>query len=730
MGLRRVDGREKVTGTALYAGDVRVPGMAHAALVQAPLGPARVLAIHTEAARQTAGVLAVYTDAQFAPGLPTIQPPPEQFTADFPAERRAPLADNVIHYAGQHVALVVAETQEQALEAAALVCVEYGPVEHGSVASAELALRAGIPGTYRAEHFATNTEEPLNTTRGLRPQRAFVRAAAAFHTPVVHHNPMEPSAVVALWEGGRLTLHDSTRWVQGSRRVLAHMLSVPDEDVRVLAPFLGGAFGSKGFIWQHEALAAQAARALARPVKLVLTRQQMFTSTGHRSETLQQVSLQAGEDGALTGVEHHTLSETSPVAHFVEPCGLTSASLYRTPYAAITHQVAPLHRAGPCFMRAPGEASGMFALETSMDELASRLALDPLELRRRNEAERDLQQDRQWSSRNLPACCARGAELFGWGDRDPRPGSMRRGGQSLGWGMASAAYPARRSEAGARGSLLPDGTAVFSTSTQAIGTGIATILRQVAADALSWPPDRVRIEIGDSALPEAPVTGASQTTATVAPAVQAAALALRQALHAEAVRVLGPVHTRREGVFTADGRELSAVDLLAGRTLTREAHVEFPPDKKKQRTWHSFGAHFCEVAWDPAALELKVLRWVTVVDAGRILNPVTARSQISGGVLFALGQALMEAAHYDPRTGGPVNPNLAEYHLMTCADTPEFTIEFLEHPDHAFNPLGARGLGELGVTGANAALANAIHHATGARFHSLPITPDRILLGV
>ncbi len=726
---KRVDGREKVTGAARYAGDIHLPGMVHAALVQAPVAHAWIVSIDANAARQAPGVLALFTDACFGPELPAIQPPPEKFSADFPAERRAPLSDRVIHYAGQHVALVVATTLEQATEAAKLVRVEYEVL-----AASNLMLRAALPGTYKADHFATNTQEELNSTRGDRPTAAFALVESAFHTPVVHHNPMEPSATVAVWDGDTLTLHDSTRWVKGSQHVLAHMLGLPEEKVRVLAPFIGGAFGSKGFLWQHVALVAQAARVLERPVKLVLTRAEMFTSVGHRPETLQQVSLMTQGDGKLTGVEHHTISATSTVAHFVEPCGLTSSNLYRTPHAAITQLVAPLHRSTPCFMRAPGEAPGMFALEVAMDELAERLGMDPVELRRRNEAECDLQENKPWSSRHLLECFERGAALFGWAHREGRPGSMRSGRKRLGWGMATAAYPARRSEASVRGIMRADGTAVFSAATQAIGTGVATVMRQVAADALGWPLERVRFELGDSQLPKAPVTGASQTTATLAPAVEAAARALRAALCEMGGGKLGlaPDAVRLEnGKIQGSGRavDLSALlEELPDKELSREAHEELTPESKERHTFHSFGAHFCEVLWDADAAELRVTRWVSVLDCGRVLNPVTARSQIQGAVLFGLGMALMEETHYDPRTGAPVNPNLAEYHLVTAADIPEFTVEFVEHADLAFNPFGVRGLGEIGITGAPAAVANAVYHATGARMHSLPLTPDRIFL--
>jgi xanthine dehydrogenase YagR molybdenum-binding subunit len=734
----RVDGKLKVTGAAQYAGDIRLPGTVFAALVQAPVAHARIVSIHTEQAKSMPGVLEVFTNATFVPGLKPIEPPPAQFTENFPAERRAPLSDNIVHYAGQHVALIVAASLEQAKEAAAFVRVEYEPL------SPELTLRVGLPGAYAPDHFATNSEEKLTSARGVKPAKPHTLVAESYNTPVVHHNPMEPSATVAVWEGDELTVYDSTRWVKGSQRILAHMLCLPEEKVHVRVPLLGGAFGSKGFLWQHVALCAQAARALGRPVKLVLTRAEMFTSTGHRPETRQQVVLSAETTGALLGAEHHTLSGTSPVAHFVEPCGMTTRNLYATPYASISHRVAPLNRATPCFMRAPGEAPGMFALEVAMDELAEKLDMDPLALRLRNDASRDLEENRpygrSWSGRHLRECYERGAELFGWGKRPAQPRSMNHDGKLVGWGMATAAYLARRSPATVRGMLGSDGVATFSAATHEIGGGTATVMQQVAADALGWPIDRVRFELGDSGFPEAPVAGASQTTASVGPAVEATARALHKALVGAAITdrassffgAMPESVTMENGLLRSGERQEPATAVLSrltGGELVREAHAEIDPEVKKQYTFHSFGVHFAEVTWEPAVAELRVTRWVSVMDCGRVLNHKTARSQIEGGVLFGLGMALMEEIHYDPRTGAPVNNNFAEYHLPTCADTPEFMVEFVEHPDLLFNPIGSRGLGELGITGAPAALANAVYHATGTRIRRLPLTPDRIQAG-
>lgn len=726
----RADAVEKVTGRAVYAGEIALPGMVDAALVQAAIARGTVERVDTAEAERAPGVIAIFTHEN----LPPLHPPPETFTRDFPAERRAPLSDNVIHYAGQHLAIVLAETFEQAQQAAWLVRVHYQEQRP------TLELRPDLPGAYRPDHFATNTQEKLQAVRGTRGLAA-QRIEAEYETPVETHNPMEPSATLAFWEGDQLTLHDSTRWVQGSRKVVSAMLGVSEDRVRVVAPFVGGAFGSKGFLWQHVALTAQAARAVGRPVRLVLTRQQMFTSVGHRPRTKQKLVLGADASGSLTQVEHVTLTETSPVAHFVEPAGMSSRNLYRTPHAVVSHEVAPTNIATPCFMRAPGESPGMFALESAMDELAEAAGIDPLELRLRNDVDRDFTENKPWSSRQLARCYREGAERFGWERRSPAPGSMRRDGKLLGWGMATAAYPGRRSVATVHAVLGRDGVATFSAATHEIGCGVATVMEQIAAAELGLPLDRIRFVPGDSDLSHAPVAGASQTTATVGPAVAAAARQLRKAIVQRAVQdEESPLHGADpallriyEGsILYVDTRKAEEVATFASRLpdqgLAIDATAQLTDEAKQRYTFHSFGAHFAEVGFDPGLGELRVTRWVSVMDVGRVINRRTARSQIMGGIVFGLGMALMEQTIYDPRTGAPVNANLSDYLVATSADSPpEIDIHFVEVPDTAFEPLGGRGLGEIGITGVAAAVANAVWHATGIRVRTLPITIDKLL---
>lgn len=724
----RVDGRATVTGTALYSGDRSLPGMVHAALVQSTVAHGRIAEINAEAARSAPGVLHVMTQQN----RPPLKPAPEAFTKDFPAERRAPLADDVIHYAGQHIALIVAETLEQAEASAMLLQVKY------ETKTPKLTPLETLDESYTPDHFATNTEEKLQSVRGdVAHEREGTRVGHEYRTPVVTHNPIEMAATVAQWNGDELVLFDSTRWLDGERKVLAHMLNMPETKIRILCDFVGGAFGSKSFLWQHVALVALAARVVQQPVKLMLTRRQMFTSVGHRPKTYQTVKLAADGRGSLQTVEHHTLSETSPIAHFVEPAAVMARNLYRCQNVAISHRVAPVNIATPCFMRAPGEAAGMFALESEMDAMAVALGIDPLELRLRNYAEIDEQEQRPWSSKHLHACYEQGARRFGWERRNPQPGSMRRGSFRVGWGTATAAYPGRRSPAAVRAVAGRDGRIVFSSATHAVGTGTATAMVQVAASALGVPAERIEFRLGDSAFPEAPVTGGSQTTASVGPALQAAAETLRAKIVAMAVadpasplqrKDTGQVSMER-GTLAASGAQEDYLALL-GRMSEPQLEVEAqsgPGEEKKQFTFMSFGAHFAEVLVDMELCQVHVSRWTGVFDPGRVLNAKTSRSQVLGGILFGLGMALFEETVYDGRSGGVLNPDLSEYLVATNPDAPEFDISFVNEPDMHFNPLGVRGVGELPITGAPAAIANAIYHATGKRFTQLPIRPEMLL---
>jgi len=719
--VERVDGRRKVTGKAAYAAEAHHPRLAYAALVQSTIARGRIAGIDAAAARRAPGVLAVLTHEN----APPLRTPPKGGTGPKSTptmsgklgEDRLPLADDVVHYAGQHVAVVVAETLEEARYAASLVRVRYR--EEPPV----LDLDAAAPTAYFPER---SFGRPLQHQRGdvaAGLAAGEVRVEQTYTTPVETNNPMEPSATVARWEGGRLTVEDATQAVVGTRDVLAQVFGIPREDVRVLCPFTGGGFGCKGFQWGHTMLAAMAARVVRRPVQLNLTRAQMFTSVGHRPPTVQRLALAAKRDGTLTAMRHETLQPTSETTEFIEPCGLTTTKiLYACENVAIPHRLVKVNVAPPTPMRAPGDCPGSFALESAMDELAYALRMDPIELRLRNHADRDPSEGKPWSSKHLKECYARAAEMFGWRRRPREPRSMRDGRLLVGWGMATALYPGNRRPASARIRLTPDGRALVQVATQDLGTGSYTIFTQVAADALGMPVDRVDFQLGDTDFPAAPVSGGSNTAASVSEAIVQAADNLRTKLAAIASRDASrPLSGVQPAAYT---------DVLARRGISAvEAEAAVKPDdeKVKAHSIHSWGAQLCEVKIDPDLPRVQVTRWVSVIDVGRVLNPKLSRSQVMGGVTMGIGMALMEETVYDHRTGLPVNANLADYHVPVNADVPDVEVDFVGGPDPVINSLGCRGIGEIGITGVAAAIANAVYHATGKRVRDLPITPEKLL---
>ncbi|HZF08533.1 MAG TPA: xanthine dehydrogenase family protein molybdopterin-binding subunit [Thermoanaerobaculia bacterium] len=735
--IDRVDGRRKITGKAMYAAEQKHDRLAHAWLVQSTIAKGRIVAVDGAAARKAPGVLVVLTHENSPKLQKAGSRQPTQ--AGKLGEDRLPFSDDVIHYAGQHVALVVANTLDQARYAASLVKVRYE--EEKPVLTIE-----------EAEPTAYSPKASFG--RPLQHERGDVAAAlagaggsggakveATYTTPVETNNPMEPSATVAVWDGDRLTVTDATQAVVGTRAVLAQSFGIPKENVRVLCPFTGGGFGCKGFQWGHTLLAAMAARVTKRPVQLNLSRQQMFTSVGHRPPTVQKLSLAAKKDGTLTALRHETLQATSPTTEFVEPCGLTTSKLlYACDNVAIPHRLVRVNVGPPTPMRAPGDCPGTFALESAMDELAYALEMDPIVLRVRNHADKDPGEGKPWSSKHLKECYSRGAEMFGWKKRNPKPGSMKDGDLLVGWGMATAVYPGNRRPASARMRLTPDGRALVQVATQELGTGSYTIFTQVAADALGLPVERVTFELGDTEFPESGVSGGSTTAASVSEAVVGAAAAMKAKLVALAAAdpesPLGGL--RPEEVTMADGRlaavgnpsrSLSYTDLLKrGRLAKMESEATVKPDdKSKAYSIHSWGAQFCEVKIDPLLPRVQVTRWVSVIDVGRVLNVKLSKSQVMGGMTMGIGMALLEHTVYDPRTGLPVNANFADYAIPVNADVPVVEVDFVGSPDPIINTLGCRGVGEIGITGVAAAIANAVYHATGKRVRELPITPDKLL---
>ena len=746
--VNRVEGDDKVTGRARYAADTALPDVQYAVLVQSEISHGSVTSDSLEAAVSRAeaapGVVCVLSPLN----CPPLQMLPEALTWDLPLERRPPLSDLTVQHRGQHLAVVVADTLENAQFGASLMDLAYDELpalltarevldgSEGGNHGDDRMVRGGV---YQPDHFVKLPEEKLQDHRGAADEPAEgTRISSRFTTPENAHYPIELASTIASWDGDRLTVYDSTRWIAGERQTLATYLGVPVDSIRIVAPLVGGAFGSKSFMWMHVALCATAARMTGRAVKLVVSRDQMFTSTGHRPRTEQHLSLVADAQARLTSIEHHTLTETSTVAHFCEPAGLSTRFLYRSPRMVVSHTVARVNRPTPCFMRGPGEAPGLFALEVAMDELANALRLDPLDLRITNYADQDQASGRPWSDEHLIECYRRGSDRFGWEHRPHQPRSLRRDGVLVGWGMATATYPGRRMPAGCHVHTRGDGTVEFSSATHEVGTGVRTAMTQIAADAAGLQLSRVAFFSGDSDYPAAPYSGASQTTAAVGSAVFEAAGEWKR-------RVLEHVITDETSPYARC--DLSSVDIRGGQIVSIQSAQPSTPVASllatadsallDQLTFtsgsegapedgpvsQSFGAHFCEVEVDEHIGRASVTRWVAVMDCGRVINPKLARSQVIGGITFGLGMALMEQVPYDPGTGHA----LGEYYLPTHADVPVFDISFVDGTDRHLTAFGARGIGEIGICGVPAAIANAVYHATGRRLYDLPITVENLL---
>ncbi|MEY2536355.1 MAG: xanthine dehydrogenase YagR molybdenum-binding subunit [Verrucomicrobiota bacterium] len=709
--VTRIDGKLKVTGAAKYAAEFARPKLAYGMLIQSAIANGRLNKIDISAAKSAPGVIGILTREN----APRFKPYPDDVTSKGAiGEGRVPLEDDNIHWVGQHLGVVVAESFEDATDAASLVRVQYDT----AAPVVSLADQRAQQNSLRPETFAGR--QKLQVKRGnvdAALPGATHRIDVTYSTPVENHNPIETYSTTAEWEAvDRVLIHECTRGIKQLQKIVANAFSLPRENVRIVCPFIGGAFGSKGFQWSHTLLAVAAAQLVQRPVKLTFTRPQMFDSAGQRARTVQKISVGADKDGKLVALRHATTTHSSPVAQYIEPCGNMSRMLYSCPNIEVTHQLLRVNLTTPCPMRAPGEAPGVFALECAMDELAHEINIDPLEFRLRNYAEMDENENKPWSSKKLRECYERGAEKFGWSKRNPKPGAMRApdGGQ-IGFGMATAVYPAQQQKAGAIAILNQDGTVVIRSATHEIGTGTYTAMTQFAADELGLPLDKIRFELGDSQFPEAPNNGGSWLTASVAPAVMGACRELKKKV------------VNLAGSWPTDSGQLA--DLFARSGQDRmEALFNSEPnkDEREKFSFQSFGAIFVEVHVDLFG-QVRVKRATGVYDAGRMVNPRLARSQIMSGMLFGIGMALMEATIPDEKLGRIVNPNLAEYHLPVHADTPEFDIDFINEPDPHMSDFGARGIGEIGIVGAPAALANAVFHATGKRIRDLPITLDKLI---
>jgi len=726
----RKDGPAKLTGTANYASDFDSARMAYALLVQSTIAKGHIESIDTSRAENLPGVVLVMTHAN-APKLPA-----EAQKANPPGERALSLLQtNEVRYNGEPIAVVVADSPEVARAAAELLTVHY------AADTPTLDFQSALASAYAPKELAHGkTDSGWGDAKSALASAA-VKIDRVYTTPMESHNPMEPHATLAVWNGDTLTVHDSTQGVSGTRKALAKKLGIAAEKVRVVSPYIGGGFGCKGSAWSHVVLAAMAARQSGRPVLLALERTQMFGPVGYRPPTRQHVALGADKDGKLVAVVHEVTSPTSTFEDWTESSATVTRMMYACPNVSTSHRLVKLNLGTPTFQRAPGLSTGSFALESAMDELAVALNMDPVELRLRNYAETEPESGKPWSSKKLRDCYRDAADRFGWSKRNPQIGSMRDGDRIIGYGMATVTYPAHSMPANATLRVLGDGSAHVRCGTQDIGTGTYTIIAQVAADALGIPAERIQVELGDSDLPNAPVSGGSMTAASVTPAVREAALKARAEIIARALAdPASPFHGRDAQDLTIQAgavydaknpqqRELVAVLLTRGGGRPVETQGSAKPDESGKFATHSFGAAFAEVGVDPELGEVRVRRIVVSYSVGKLLNAKTGRSQFLGGIVWGIGMALTEETQVDPASGRVLNANLAQYHVPVAADIPDIQVNAVEEDDQNFNALGARGIGEIGITGVPAAIANAVYHATGKRIRDLPITPDKLLGG-
>ncbi|MFF9818647.1 xanthine dehydrogenase family protein molybdopterin-binding subunit [Streptomyces sp. NPDC014006] len=685
----RVEGHAKVTGTARYAADFPTDGLAHGWIVQAGIARGRVVDIEPAPVLAMPGVLAVLHHGN-APRLPHL------VGAFGPEPPIHILQNDRVPHVGWPVALVVAETPEQAREAAEALVVRYEEEPH------DIAFHADHPGRYMPEDspFLVARTERGDVEAELTASSVVVDSV--YTTPEEHHNAMEPHAALARWSGGRLDVVDSTQGAYNIAQDLAQLFSLDPACVRVRSEHVGGGFGSKGTIRPPVVLAVMAANAVQRPVRVVLTRRQMFSLVGYRSPTAQRVRLGAHADGRLRVLDHQATCLTSNVHEFIEQSAGIARVLYDADAHRAVHHAVRLDVPTPRWMRGPGEAPGSFALESAMDELAEKCGLDPIALRVRNEPEVGPVSRLPFSGRNLVACLEEGARRFGWADRDPRPGVRRDGRWRLGTGVAASTFPAGAAPSTAALTAEADETFTLRISAADIGTGARTVLTQLTADALGVEFGRVRVEIADSDFGPAMIAGASMGTRSWAIAVDAAASGLRARL------------------------ALSSGIPPEGITVRSDTEEALGADSQLER--HSFGAQFAEVAVDVTTGEVRVRRLLGIFAVGRVVNPLTARSQLIGGMTWGLSMALHEEAIRDQASGGLVNADLAGYHLATHADVPLIEADWVDDPD-PLDPTGIKGLGEIGIVGTAAAIANAVWHATGVRQRALPMRNDRVLAG-
>jgi xanthine dehydrogenase YagR molybdenum-binding subunit len=733
----RVDAPLKVTGQAMYTSDFHFPGILYAVPVGATIASGKIQKLDTSEAEKMPGVRAVFHRENIGKIFRSVL---GEGMEGIVYERRPPFEDDIIRYYGQYIALAVADTFESAKAAADVVRATYVKEKYN------------VDPDLQADDEPDIVPTPFELTKRVQsergnPERAFASAPVkldqTYVTPTETHNPIELQGTTAIWDGQMLTIYEESQAIFNMRSVLAQMFGLPKENVRVITKFVGSGFGSKLWPWTHCPLAAAAARQLGKPVKLVLSRKMMFQSVGHRVRTQQRVRLGATPEGKLVSLMHDYVYHRSMLDNYHENCGEATAFQYSVPNLRVKFGRAKRNIGTPSDMRGPGAVPGLYATESAMNELADQLRIDPVQLRVLNEPKMDESLGIPFSSRHLLECFKLGAEEFGWSKRKPEVGAMKRDGLILGWGMAGCTWISARFPAAANVQLRDDGTARIACGTQDIGTGTYTILAQLASHKTGVPLDKVEVALGDTSLPEGPISGGSMATGSLVPVVfEAADNAIASLLKTAATTAGSPFEKRKPADLAfEDGRVFVKSDGSAGGVpfadLLRRANLRLVTgsgksegtfgEKKPKFSKHSFGCHFVEVTWQPEIARLRVTRVVTVIDAGRIINPLAGRNQIEGAVVMGIGMALLEHTIYDPQNGAPINSNLADYIMAVNADVPSIDVHFLDYPDKKINELGARGIGEIGLAGFAAAITSAVHHATGVRVRELPVKIEHLL---
>jgi len=731
--IDRLDGRAKVTGTAPFSAEYPIEGLVHAAITYSTISKGVIKSIDVSAAEQAPGVLKVITHLN----APVMKVPKPISLGDDPSAGATVvkiLNTDQISWNGQPLAVVVADTKDRAEHAATLIRVIYA-TEHGMNS-----FEAAIPGAKKPKQILGESPEVCKGDPDAALKSAAHRVDLEFTTPPHNHNAIEPHAAIAVWDGDdRLTLYDTSQFTVGTAGSVAEIFGLKRENVRVISTFVGGGFGGKGSLWPYIQLAVAAARVVGRPVRIALTREGVFRIVGGRTPSQQRVAISSDASGHISAFIHEGVTAQSTDNDFPEQFSFPPRHLYAMPAYRIGQVVCEVNRVANTFMRAPGESIGTFAVESAMDALSYEAGLDPIEFRMRNEPEKDPVSGNPFSGRHMREAYSLGAEKFGWKNRPAAIRSQRDGPWLIGQGVATGTYPMYRMVTAARVRINVDGTAVVASSAQEMGMGTATVQTQYAAELLGLPMEKVRFDYGDSTLPWASVAGGSSQTVSIALAVQQASEKLVAELlslaQKEPTSVLKDAETAdvrmaNGGVFRREqpavGETFSAILKRAKKDFVEVEHKTGPPVEIMQHSMHSYAAQFCEVRVHELTGELRLSRWLGAFDTGRILNPKTALSQFRGGIIMGIGMALTEETMFDDRTGRIMNPTLAEYHLPVQADVPQIDVVYTDIPD-PLTPMGARGIGEIGITGVAAAIANAVYHATGKRVTSLPITLDKLL---